>query len=224
MKTLFIEARYNKSAVNVVKKIKLPKKIGLVGAIQFTEQLKEIKEYLESKGHEVTIGGQLLGCNANRAIGINHKVDAFLCIGSGDFHPIEVARRTKKEVIVANPITGKVGKISKEEVINYEKNLKGKIMKFIAARKVGILVSNKPGQENLKYALQLKDKIKDKECFIFLDNDIKIDEFDNFREIDVWINTACARVEGKGIVNIEDVLEYIYKGKIGWNLENPLVR
>ena len=97
-------------------------------------------------------------------------------------------------------------------------------MKFIAARKVGILVSNKPGQENLKYALQLKDKIKDKECFIFLDNDIKIDEFDNFREIDVWINTACARVEGKGIVNIEDVLEYIYKGKIGWNLENPLVR
>ena len=30
-------------------------------------------------------------------------------------------------------------------------------------------------------------------------------ELENFRKVDIWINTACPRIEGKNIINLEDL-------------------
>ena len=34
---------------------------------------------------------------------------------------------------------------------------------------------------------------------------LDLNELENFREIDYWVNTACQRIEGKNIINLEDL-------------------
>jgi len=78
------------------------------------------------------------------------------------------------------------------------------LMKFYSADNIGILVSTKPGQNNLKEAIELKKKLK-KNCYIFVSDMINEAELENFPFIQAWVNTACPRIEGKNIVNAEDI-------------------
>ncbi len=68
------------------------RKIGLATTIQHAHQLKEIAEYLNSKGFMTFIGpkgewtkegGQVLGCDYNSAITVANEVECFLFIGGG---------------------------------------------------------------------------------------------------------------------------------------------
>ena len=72
--------------------------------------------------------------------------------------------------------------------------------------KIGIIVSIKPGQEAMKRALALKNKLKNKDSYIFLCNDINTREFENFPAIQSWVNTACPRLDfDSSIINIADL-------------------
>ncbi|MFA5176247.1 MAG: diphthamide synthesis protein [Candidatus Nanoarchaeia archaeon] len=197
MKTLFIEARSKEKIDEVLKKVNIPGKVGLITTIQFLDQVKQIKN------KNYIFAGQVLGCKADNAIKIQKKVDSYLYIGSGKFHPIWVALKTKKPVYIANPNTNEFSKLDENEIIEYEKKLKGKLNKFYAANSYGILVSVKPGQYNLKKALELKNKLKN--SYIFMFNTLNELEFENFNKIDLWINAACPRIEGKNIINLEDL-------------------
>ncbi len=78
-------------------------------------------------------------------------------------------------------------------------------MRFLNAEKVGILISTKPGQENLKKALSLRTKLKDKKSYLFINNNIDLKEFENFG-IDSWVNTACPRLDfDSSVINIDDL-------------------
>ena len=66
-------------------------------------------------------------------------------------------------------------------------------MNFLNADKAGILVSTKPGQENLKEAIEFKKKTK-KKTYIFICNNINTSEFENFG-LKAWVNTACPRLD-----------------------------
>ena len=79
-------------------------------------------------------------------------------------------------------------------------------MRFLNAEKVGILISIKPGQNNLNKAFMFKKKLK-KKSYLFICNNVNTSEFENFPEIQSWINTACPRldVNDARIVNIRDV-------------------
>lgn len=200
MKTLFIEAKYKKDLKEVLKKVNIKGKIGLVTTAQHIHQIKDAQKTIKNS----IIGGQILGCNFKNAEKIKEKVDAFLFIGSGDFHPLELALRTGKEVYAANPYNNQITKISKEDVEKKKKEIKGKYLKFLNAKKVGILVSTKPGQYNLKKALELRKKLK-KENYIFIFNTLREEELENFPDIDIFINTACPRIEYKKIINIQDL-------------------
>ncbi len=201
MKTLFIPAKSKIDISKVLKKVKIKGKIGLVTTAQFLHQLPKAKKVLKSS----IIAGQILGCNASVAEKIKNKVDVFLYIGSGKFHPIEVAIKTNKPVYIANPNTNEFSRISEEEIKKKKRNQKGKLLKFLASEKIGILVSTKPFQYNLKKALILKKKLK-KDSFIFLFNTLNIEELENFPDIGCWVNTACPRIEGKNIINVENVV------------------
>jgi 2-(3-amino-3-carboxypropyl)histidine synthase len=207
MKSLFVEARWIGKIEPVIEKaIKLlPKKVGLITTIQHKHELKKIKEMIEKSGRKAVIGGQILGCDVSNAKKIEKEVDAFLYIGSGEFHPLGVALETNKEVIKANPLANEISKIKKEDVEAYNKRQKGALLRFLSSKEIGILVSTKPGQENLKKALELKNKIKDKNCYIFAADTINEAEFENFPFIECWINTACPRFADhkKGVVNYE---------------------
>ncbi|MBU1245439.1 MAG: diphthamide synthesis protein [Nanoarchaeota archaeon] len=207
MKVAYVLAKSNLDVLKVVKLAKLPKKVGLVTTIQFLGQLDAVKEYLEGRDHEVFIGGQVLGCDAGNAKKIANKVDAFLYVGSGEFHPLRVLIETGKKVIVANPISREVGELSNAEIKEIEKKVLGKYNKFLHAEKIGILVSTKPGQYNLDKAFELKKSL-DKESYIFIGNEIRVNELEDFNDIDFWVNTACPRIEDRNVISLEDLEKY----------------
>ncbi len=204
MKTLFIHAhstRKVKIPASVVKK--LPKRVGIVASIQFANQVPAIVKQIPGS----VAGGQVLGCNAAMALRLVSKVDAFLFVGSGVFHPINVAIQCKKPVFCFNPYTSGFRELDRNEVLAYEKSRKGAVLKFLAAKRVGIIVSAKPGQKNLQRALQLKKK-GDKEYFVFACDTFDFRYLEDFNFIDCWVNTACPRMDDQkaGIVNINDLV------------------
>ncbi|MBU1704350.1 MAG: 2-(3-amino-3-carboxypropyl)histidine synthase subunit, partial [Nanoarchaeota archaeon] len=100
MKTVFINAKYA-GKIDLEKIGKLPKKVGLVASIQFVSLLKDVEKYLAKQGIKTLISpgnqknlGQILGCNASAAVDLKEKVEAFLYIGDGRFHPIAVGMKT----------------------------------------------------------------------------------------------------------------------------------
>ncbi len=204
MKTLFIPARSARK-VKIPSAVlkKLPEKVGIVASIQFAHQVPAIVKQVPGS----IAGGQVLGCNAAMALRLAGRVDAFLFVGSGVFHPINVALQSKKPVFCFNPYTNDFRELDRKEVEAYEKAKKGAILKFLNAKSVGIIVSTKPGQKNLQRALQLKKKA-DKEYFIFACDMFDFKYLEDFNFIDCWVNTACPRLDDQraGIVNINDLV------------------
>ncbi len=218
MKTIFIETRYNgKISLNKINIAKLPKKLGLITTIQFIDYLDDIKHFLEKNNKTVFINkgkqpyhGQVLGCDISSTENLKDKVDAYLYIGDGRFHPTAVAFKQDKQVFCFNPFSNKFNKIEEKEIAEYKKNKRIKTVKFLTSNNIGILVSTKPGQSNLNNALELRDKLhkEGKTGFVFLFDNLDISEFDNFNFIDFWVNTACPRIEedSNKIINYGDLL------------------
>jgi len=79
-------------------------------------------------------------------------------------------------------------------------------LKFLHADKVGILISTKPGQQRLQKAFELKKKFK-KQSYLFISNNINTQEFENFPEIQSWINTACPRMDmnSNSVINMDKI-------------------
>jgi len=218
MKTIFIHTKYTgKVDFNKIELDKLPKKIGLVTTTQFLDSTKRIIDYLKNNGKEVFIDkakqineGQLLGCDVGVAAKIQNEVDAFLYIGSGEFHPLGVALNTEKEVFTFNPVSGVFSKLDKKEIEKYKKAKKSRYVRFLSADNLGIMVSTKPGQYSYRKALEIKLKLEKngKKCFIFVFDTLDAAEMANFPFIDFWINTACPRIaDDKDKSNVIDMNE-----------------
>ena len=217
MKTLFIYAKSDVDVKPVLNKIKFKGKLGVITSVQFLDQLKSFCEKDLSKNETKFIfGGQILGCNINNGLKIKDKVDGFLYIGSGDFHPLGALQKIGKPVYIANPFTNEFSVLDKKEFENYEKRKKAMISKFLMAKKVGLLVSIKPGQYHpkkyldlrgkIEFVNKLRNKIKNKETYIFVGDNFDLNELESFRDIEVWVNTACPRIEGRNLLNMEEVL------------------
>ena len=204
MKVLNIHAKAIVDIKLPENKIKnLPKKIGLVTTIQHLNKLSNVKEQFP----ESIVGGQVLGCDVNSAKKIVKDVKAFLFIGSGMFHPIEIALKTEKPVFCWNPFTKELTKVKKDDIDRYKKTKKAALIKFLSSDKIGILVSTKSGQYNMKKALELKNKA-DKDYFIFQFDTLNKNELENFPFIECWVNTACPRISDEciNIINISDII------------------
>ncbi|TKJ40221.1 hypothetical protein CEE37_07810 [candidate division LCP-89 bacterium B3_LCP] len=217
MKTLFIESKFKgKIELNKIKVNELQKNIGLITVVQFVNHLEKIKNYLLKNNKKIQIAkgnqkykAQILGCDISAGYKIKNKVDAFLYIGDGKFHPWGLAIKTKKEVFSFNPLNNDFSRIKKEEIEKYKRTQKIKKIRFLSAENIGILVSTKPGQSNLKKALEIKNKLekKGKKCFIFVFDTLNLNDLENFPFIDMWLNTACPRIEedSRDIINFEDI-------------------
>jgi len=203
VKTIFIETK-TKSELNQHKALdiskKLPKNIAIAYSIQYKSLASKIKELLSSK-HSITKLIQVLGCSSPK---FTKDTEAILLISSGRFHAVSLAYETKIPVYILDH--GKLEKISKTDIKNFETRQKAAYMKFLNAKNIGIIISTKPGQSKLKRANDLQDKIKNKDSYLFIANDININEFENFN-IDSWINTACPRMDLNSplILNIKDL-------------------
>jgi len=199
MKKIFIPAYLKRDPLPSVKKalkrLKKYERIGLITTAQHLNQLERIGEFLLRNGKIPVEGGQILGCNLTNAKKIEEKVDCFLYIGSGKFHPLGVAILTNKPVIIANPYSDSSGIILEEDKKRYLKRRKGQIMRAMEAEIFGILISTKDGQFNLKEAIEIKRKIekRGKKALLFIGSEITPDNLLPFN-VDSWINTACPRL------------------------------
>jgi len=208
IKTIFVPAKAEGiDIIPVLKKLKLSvKRVGLISAIQYIDYLTQAKEFLEEKGFEVIIAGQMVGCNTSNAIKIKDKVDAYLFLGSGEFHPLELVNYSGiSEIYLVNPVSQNITKFKKEDLEILERKKIGKIKKYLMADRIGILVSVKPGQEALKVALKFA-KNCGKESYIFMADEIDVNRLEDFNDIKLWVNTSCPRLEGNNIVALKDIL------------------
>ena len=209
MKLLFMPAK-SKEKISFFG-LKLDGRIGVVTTIQHLEQAKKA-----CNGNFI-FGGQILGCNFNSALKIRNKVDKYLYVGTGEFHPIGLALNTGKDVYILNPLSKKFYKLDKGEVLRYKNKMKGTVLRFLNAKKVGLLITLKEGQYNPGKYIGMKEKLKgaekikklypDKTFYSFVFNTLRKEELENFNGIDCWVNMACPRLvdDYEGVVNFSDI-------------------
>jgi 2-(3-amino-3-carboxypropyl)histidine synthase len=189
-KVIYVESRSDADISGVVKKaaIGLSGKIGLITTVQHIDELKEAKRLLENAGKKIIIGGQVLGCDVSNAIKVKDKVDWFLFIGSGRFHGLGVAYFTGKQVMLADPYTGKIELIEPESL---EKEKYLRIEKAHNARTYGIIVGTKPGQKKMLIAEKIRKRLG--RAYLIFMNEITPERLD-YLPFDAFIITACPRI------------------------------
>jgi len=174
--------------------------IGLITSVQFVLVMKKVNEYLEKKGKRVFVHkalkypGQILGCDVRAAKYIEDKVDCFLYVGSGKFHPLGVSLETEKTVFFLD--------LEKQKIVDMKKDKMKWLRKkawinsqLQEAHSVGIVVSWKKGQNRIDEARVLKRKLekKGKEVFILAFDRITEEKLEGLK-FDALVNMACPRM------------------------------
>ena len=214
---LFVNAISDLKVTKVIEKA-VPlikgKKVGLVSTAQHVHMLDTAYEILVKNKFEPLIGkgdsrialkGQILGCNFSAATSIKDKVDLFLFVGDGNFHPLGLILSTKKPVVVCDPYSNEVrGKELDDLKDMILRQRYGAIARSNEARVFGILVGTKIGQQRIELAYKLKEKLesKQKKSYIFTANHFSPSHLESFRDIDCFVSTACPRIA------IDDYMQY----------------
>lgn len=209
----FAECRSNIDVLKVVEKSAeyLEKNVGVLTTVQHIHKIEEIKDVLEKKEKNVFVGkggkrirypGQVLGCDFSSALSIINKVDCYLYVGTGNFHPLGVSIATKKKVVIGDPYSNEIRDVGslKEKILRQRY---AAIEKTKHGEKVGIIVGEKTGQKRIMLAEKLKgllEKNNKKACLISL-NEIK-PEYLSYLNYDCFVCTACPRIA------IDDYLRY----------------
>ena len=201
----FAECRSNIDVLKVVEKSEgyLEKNVGVLTTVQHINKIGEIKDILEKKGKNVFVGkggkrirypGQVLGCDFSSALSIMDKVDCYLYVGTGNFHPLGVSIATKKKVIAADPYSNEISGLEglKEKILRQRY---AAIEKAKQGERFGIVVGEKIGQKRTWLAEKVKgslEKNNKKACLISL-NEIKPESL-LYLNYDCFVCTACPRI------------------------------
>ena len=190
------------------------KRIGLVSTAQHVHKLDDVKKFLLENGFEPVVGkgdsrihvkGQVLGCNFSSAKSISGKVDYFLFIGSGSFHPLGLILSTKKPVIAVDPYTGEVKNKELEETKDLVLRQRyGAIARSKDAKVFGIIVGLKSGQQRFDLVDDIKEKIhsRGKKSYVISADFVNPMMLEGFKNIDCFVSTVCPRIA------IDDYMQY----------------
>jgi len=191
-----IDIRLDKSEIS-----KLPKKLFLAYSIQYKHLAENIKKQLETNKIKIVNFQQVLGCSK-----ISNKDNLpILLVSTGKFHAQNLFLQTP---ILYTLEENKIIKVDEKEIKKIRAHKKTALIKFLKAEKIGILVSTKLGQDNLGKAIRLKENLekKGKQAYIFVSNNIDINQFENF-DIGAWVNTACPglSMDSSSVINIDEI-------------------
>ncbi len=204
--TLYIEARMPADPLRMVERV-LPelkfKRVGLLTTVQHIAHLRGVAKLLRSRGIKTFIGrpgpsakypGQLLGCDFGCARSVAARVDGFLYIGTGEFHPLGAALATGKQVLAVNPISEGF-KVLTPDVNAFLRRRKAMIARAAAGERFGVIVSTKPGQARFKLAAKLAVNLKraGKVAHVLAVNEVRPEELGDFG-LDGFICAACPRI------------------------------
>ncbi len=216
MKVLLIETKrkFKDTDINLSLLAGLPgKTISLAATIQYIDLIPKVKEYLESQDKKVVIkqgayyNAHVLGCNSTA---LDKGADTILIITDGKFHAINNAIQIQKPIHVFSGKT--LEKVTQKEVDTHNRKTLAKQKKFLTLKKVALILSTKHGQHHNQIN-KIKEEIEKlgKKAYIFESNNINIQEFENFPQIQLWINTACfglAKDDSK-IINLQDITQFL---------------
>lgn len=227
---LFVEAHSKTDVMQPVKKaltlLDNYEKIGLVTTTQHIHLLDEVADFLEQNGKKVMIKGgqgtrkgQVLGCNFSAIKDLS--ADAFLYVGSGNFHALGIKLSTGKPVIIADPYRNEARDIDQfaDRILRIRF---ARIIKAQEAGRFGIIVSSKKGQQRMDLAKSLKKMIhkSGKEAYIILLDDISPELLMPFVDLDAFLVTACPRIAiddakmyKKPLITPEELLIVLHKKK-----------
>lgn len=169
------------------------KKITIVGPIQYRfvieETIKQLKknkklQYIANAKNGRLEQNQILGCDCSSVDKIANKVDAIIYFGDGNFHFNALHNEKSYKYDFQNGFE----KIENKKTIKYD-------ALFLEAKTFGIYVSSKLGQNKIKVAEDIAEKIKrnGKKCLILYGNEINGNKLIGLG-INFLINTACPRI------------------------------
>jgi 2-(3-amino-3-carboxypropyl)histidine synthase len=181
---------------------KLPSPLGLVASVQHLDLVGPFVTAARARGIEFVTGQgdhrlaypvQALGCNYTSAEQIAGQVEAFVFLGTGDFHPRGLAFAVDRPVWALDPLTGQLAPpIDRERLIRDRLLL---VARCRDARKWGVLVSTFAGQNRSPTALALIRKARarglEAEALVFG----RLDPADLLgQDFDAYVATACPRI------------------------------
>lgn len=231
---LYFEARVNINVKEVIMKtipfLESWSKIGLVTTIQHVHQINEVKKILSNNRKTVFIGdnkqlkypGQVIGCDFSNARSISEEVNAFLFVGGGKFHAIGIGLTTRKPVIIADPYENRIYSLQ-EEIMQLQKQRWASISEARNAKNFGVLINLKSGQMKMSYALNIRDRLRQKglKVTLFALTEVLPSMLSQFLEIDAFVNTGCPRLSlddapkfSKPILSVNETL--VLLGEMKW--------
>jgi 2-(3-amino-3-carboxypropyl)histidine synthase len=181
-----------------LKKLEKFRDIGLVTTVQYLDSLEKTKVFLLSVGKSVLVGdsrmspGQVLGCDYSSAKVLEDIVDCYIYIGTGRFHPTGLLLEVRKPVFLLSIEDRKLESLDRKKL---EISREMRIQKAREARRFGVLVSTKPGQSDIKKALEAKKALEKagKRAWILVGDGITPDKLLGL-DVEVLVNTACPRM------------------------------
>lgn len=204
--TLYVEAHMATDPLQAVEKA-LPelnfKRLGLLTTVQHIRFLPKITKFLRSHGIKPLVGkpgartkysGQILGCDWGSGRSISDKVDGFLYIGTGRFHPLGVSLATGRDVLIVNPIVGGCERLA-SRVEDFLSRRRAMVSRAAACERFGILVSTKRGQMRFKLATSLADDVKRAglTAHMLVLDEVLPEKLDDFK-FDAFVCAACPRI------------------------------
>jgi len=165
--------------------------------VQHVRYLHHAVAVLEEEGLEAAhfpgplgIEGLVIGCDYSSLRG---GFDAAIIVAAGRFHPLGAALWTGKPAIAADPYAGSAWEVDAKPYIS--RHLYS-LSKAVDAESFLVVVSTKPGQENLrgaeKAAAMLREAGKKVEIAVF--DEVSREALVNLGGFDAYINSACPRL------------------------------
>jgi 2-(3-amino-3-carboxypropyl)histidine synthase len=180
----------------------VPRRLGLVASVQHLDLLGPLDAALRELGYAPTFGrgdrrlayaGQALGCNYTGAEEVAGRVDAFLFVGTGRFHPLGLAFAVDRPVWAVDPLRGEVEPpIDRAGLVRRRQLLVASVRD---APRWGIVVSTFVGQNRspTALALQARARAHGRSAEILLAQ--RLDPSDLLgRDVDAFVSTACPRI------------------------------
>lgn len=195
--------------------LKPHKKLALVTTVSHIHQLPDMKKILEKAGHEVLtskgglaiLEGQVLGCDSSAADKLSDQVDAVVYFGGGEFHPLGISG--SKPTLAVSPYARDAYWLN-PHIEKKRKQERGMLIATSQAKRIGILVSLKSGQYNLRAAEATQKRLRSygRAASILVTGEVDFHAVQDFNAFDAYITTACPRLVddaerlGKPVVNI----------------------
>lgn len=204
--------------------------VGLGATVQWLDHLDSAAEILARRGIRVEIGGpsgrlahrgQVLGCDYSSLKMMEERVECFLVIGSV-FHALGLGLISRKPVLAGDPHTQKLTWLS-DMVRSIYAQRYANIMKLRDAKRIGVIVSTKPGQMLPGLARRIAALLESRgyEAEIIVTNEVSESIFTE-NVYDAYVNTACPRLSiedqarlGKPLLLPSEVL--VALGMLSWD-------